>query len=62
MRFATSSLGNVPVRQYLLRRRNSGAGLKVRPAAQGSPQAMPSICLERMLQEGRPMVRSTRGL
>ena len=32
MRFVASGLGNVPARKYLLCRRNSGAGLKVRPA------------------------------
>ena len=32
MRFVASGLGNVPARQYLSCRRNSGAGLKVRPA------------------------------
>lgn len=32
MRFVASGLGNESARQYLLCRRNPGAGLKVRPA------------------------------
>jgi hypothetical protein len=32
MRFVASGLRNVPARQHLLGRRNSGAGFKVRPA------------------------------